>query len=60
MMFSVNPPKGVKKNMTHVTCTKCNHFGLILFDWDYRNNCSVLKCVRCKERFEMFVKKYKL
>jgi len=46
--------------MTYVTCTKCNHFGIVLLDWDYRNNCSVLKCVRCKERFEMFVKKYRI
>jgi len=45
-------PKGYRKNMTGVTCTKCNHFGLVLFVWNYATNRSSFKCIKCKMMFE--------
>ena len=45
-------PKGLRKNMTHITCKLCNHFGLIVLRENYRTKKLSFSCIKCKRMFE--------
>ena len=49
-------PKGYRKNMTHINCKKCNHYGLILFALKPNSNQTYFRCLKCKNEIEMYKK----